>query len=136
MHIIGKHNSEVFEDRDVIFRLNLETHDKIALGVKGAIQKFKMGEKSTLLLSPRQACNIDFPIQEFASIKYDVQLKCFERLEKSWSMDEDDKIRVSEMFKDKGNQYFKQNEYNNAIKLYQKILKDTLEKGRSPITAL
>lgn len=132
MHIIGKHNSEVFEDRDVIFRLNLETHDKIALGVKGAIQKFKMGEKSTLFLSPRHVCNIDFPIQG-GIVEYDIQLKCFERLEKSWSMDEDDKIRVSEMFKEKGNQYFKGNEYNNAIKLYQKILKDILEKDGDPI---
>merc|ERR1712156_681219 len=56
------------------------------------------------------------------SLKYDINLKSFERAKESWQMDGEEKLEQSLLFKEKGTEFFKQSKYDMASKKYNKIL--------------
>lgn len=135
MHITGTYEYRVFEDRDVIFFLGQGTEENVPKGVQSALRKFKSGERSTIIMKPGLALNAPCFKNKQPNwqemVEYEIKLRCFERFGDgdNWSMNEDDKMRHSEMFKEKGNQYFKQNIHIKSIETYQIILEYLVQGG-------
>uniref|UniRef100_A0A1W7R9X1 peptidylprolyl isomerase n=1 Tax=Hadrurus spadix TaxID=141984 RepID=A0A1W7R9X1_9SCOR len=130
VHLIGKINGNVFEDRDVNFIVGEGSENGIVEGIEQAIQKFQKGERSLLKLNSRYAFGAEGKPNENippnADVEYDVTLKNFEKAKGSWEMDSDEKLEQSEISKTKGTNYFKAGKYNLAAKQYKKII-DCLE---------
>lgn len=46
VHIVGKHNDRVFDDRELSFSVNETPEDEVVSGIQTAILHFGKGEKS------------------------------------------------------------------------------------------
>ena len=53
VHIIGRVNGTVFDERDIKFPLGEGSEFNIPEGLETALEKFKKGEKSVIKLSPK-----------------------------------------------------------------------------------
>lgn len=126
IHLTGKYNDEVFEDRDVQFCLGEGEKDGIVEGVERALESFKSGEKSKLKIKSKYAFKSEgkpeFNIPPKATVEYIVELKSFEKAVRSWNLNGSEKIEQAKISKDKGTNYFKEGRYNLAIKMYKKAL--------------
>lgn len=126
VHIIGRHNSRIFEDRTVTFILGEGADDGIPEGVEKGIEKFSKGEKSILTIAPQYAFGKEgkpeFSIPSNATVIYEVTLTQFEKTKDSWSLDTKEKVEQAVMFKNKGTDFFKAGKYKLAIKQYKKII--------------
>lgn len=84
VHLIGKYQSKVFEDRNANFCLGEGSDIGVVDGIEVALQKFKKGEKSLLKLKPEyafgEAGKTDFEIPPSATVEYEVELKSFEKV--------------------------------------------------------
>lgn len=127
IHLIGKYNGQVFEERDVEFSLGEGEVAGVVEGVEIALKRFLNGEKSKLLIKSKYAFkevgNAEFNIPSNADVEYEVELKSFEKEAKIWSMKPLEKIEQAKINKEKGTNYFKSNRINLAIKVYQNVLK-------------
>jgi len=153
VHLIGKYNGQVFEDRDVEFVLGEGEVAGIIEGVEIALQRFLKGEKSKLLIKSKYAFkeegNPKYNIPPNADVEYEVELQNFEKVisiieaeflilssktfliiecnylqETSiWSMKPSEKIEQAKMQKEKGTKYLTSDKINLAIKVYQKVFK-------------
>lgn len=125
VHLIGKYEGNIFEDRDVIFTVGEGSEANIIPGIEHAIEKFKKNETSRLLIKSQYAFgstgNSSYNIPPNATVEYIVTLKNFEKAKENWSLDAKEKIEQSKLFKEKGTAYFKAGKYDLAIKLYMKI---------------
>lgn len=125
MHLIGKFEDQVFEDRDVTFNIGEGAAVDVIDGVEKALLKFKKLESSRLIIKPKYAFgskgSVQFNIPPDATVEYVVTLKTFEKAKESWAMDAEEKIEQCKLFKDKGTGYFKDAKYDLAINLYKKI---------------
>ncbi|XP_044749122.1 peptidyl-prolyl cis-trans isomerase FKBP4-like [Coccinella septempunctata] len=134
VHICVKWNSKVLEDRELIFRMGDGKDHNIPQAIEWALGTFKSGEQSRILISPKHCVyvsyleELDNPDTLDTPVEYDIKLRRFERLLVPWSMDEDDKIELSEMFKRSGNQYIKENKYAKSIGMYEKVLENLIGK--------
>ncbi|XP_023215754.1 peptidyl-prolyl cis-trans isomerase FKBP4-like [Centruroides sculpturatus] len=130
VHLIGKCNDKVFEDREVNFIIGEGSESNILESIEHALQKFKKGEKSLIKLKPKYAYGDegrpDLNIPSNSDVQYEIHLKSFEKTKGSWEMDSDEKLEQSEISKNKGTNYFKAGKYNLAVKQYKKII-DFLE---------
>ncbi|KAI4504600.1 hypothetical protein M0802_000150 [Mischocyttarus mexicanus] len=126
IHLTGKYNDEVFEDRDVQFCLGEGEKDGIIEGVEKALEKFRSGEKSKLKIKSKYAFKAEgkpeFNIPPNANVEYIVELKSFEKALKTWNLNGSQKLEQAQISKDKGTNYFKEGKYNLAIKMYKKGL--------------
>jgi len=84
VHITGRHEGHVFEDRDVNVVIGEASEVGIVEGVEQAIKKFKKGEKSLLKVKARYAYGAsgcaDYNIPANADLEYEVELKKFEKV--------------------------------------------------------
>lgn len=84
VHLVGKYQSKVFEDRSVNFCLGEGSDSGVVDGIEIALPKFKKGEKSLLKLKPEyafgEAGKPDFEIPPCATVEYEVELKSFEKV--------------------------------------------------------
>lgn len=84
VHLVGKYNGQVFEERDVDFTLGEGEVVGIVEGVEIALQRFLNGEKSRLLIKSKYAFkeqgNAEFNIPPDADVEYEVELKNFEKV--------------------------------------------------------
>lgn len=84
VHLIGKYNGKVFEERDVEFTLGEGEILGIVEGIEIALQRFLNGEKSRLLIKSKYAFkeegNAEFNIPPNADVEYEVELKSFEKV--------------------------------------------------------
>lgn len=84
VHLIGKYNDEVFEDRDVEFILGEGEVEGIIEGVEIALPRFLKGEKSRLLIKSKYAFkeqgNPKYNIPPNADVEYEVELQNFEKV--------------------------------------------------------
>jgi len=84
VHIIGRHEGRVFEDRDVNFVVGEASEVGIIDGVEQAIKKFKKGEKSLLKVQAKYAYGAngcaERNIPANADLEYEVELKKFEKV--------------------------------------------------------
>lgn len=126
VHIIGRYEGRVFEDREVNFVVGEASEVGIVDGVEQAIKKFKKGEKSVLKVKAEYAYGAagcaDHNIPANANLEYEVELKKFEKAKESWEMDPPEKLEQSEISKNKGTDYFKAGKYKIAVRYYQRIV--------------
>ncbi|KAJ8912897.1 hypothetical protein NQ315_011220 [Exocentrus adspersus] len=125
VHVVGKYQGNIFDERDVTFTVGEGSEANIIPGVEHAIEKFKKGETSRLIIAPQYAFgqngNAEINVPPNATVEYVVTLKNFEKAKESWSLDTEEKIEQCKLFKEKGTAYFKAGKYPLAIKLYKKI---------------
>ncbi|XP_056636515.1 FK506-binding protein 59 [Diorhabda sublineata] len=125
LHIVGKYENRIFDERDVTFTVGEGSEANIISGIDIGIQKFKKNETSRLIIKPKYAFgqegSKEYNIPPNATVDYTVTLKKFEKLKETWSMDGQEKIEQSKMCKEKGTYYFKAGKYDLAIKLYKRI---------------
>lgn len=80
----GKHNGEVFDERELSFNLGEGCEQNVIEGVETALEKFKKGEKSRLIIKPTYAFGsqgyAQFNVPPNATIEYTVTLKSFEKV--------------------------------------------------------
>ncbi|XP_034251237.1 FK506-binding protein 59-like isoform X2 [Thrips palmi] len=126
VHLVGKYQNKVFEDRSVNFCLGEGIESGVPDGIEIALQKFKKGEKSILKLKPEyafgEAGKPEFQIPPGATVEYEVELKSFEMEPESWSLDEEGRVEQAQLYKEKGTKYFKSGNLKLAVKMYKKIL--------------
>lgn len=84
VHLVGKYNGEVFEDREVEFCLGEGEVAGIVKGVEIALLRFTKGEKSKLLIKSKHAFkdqgNPEYNIPPNADVEYEVELLNFENV--------------------------------------------------------
>lgn len=121
VHLVGKHEDRVFEDREVKFDLGMGTDFGVVSGVEIALEKFRLYETSRLILKPEFAFgsqgNQEFGVPPNATVEYTVTLKEFERAQDTWSLDKEESLQQAQLFKDKGAKYIKEEKYQVAIKM-------------------
>lgn len=126
LHIVGKYDGKIFEERDVAFALGEGCDHDVSPGIEHALKKFKKGEECVLKVQPQHAFgdagNSDKNIPPGASIEYKIKLTNFEKAKESWEMDVDEKIEQSEINKTKGTNYFKAGKYQSAVKFYDQVV--------------
>ncbi|KAL3842599.1 hypothetical protein ACJMK2_020592 [Sinanodonta woodiana] len=126
IHIIGKHNNHVFEDRDVRFVMGEGVDQKLLPAVENSLKRFRRNEKSRLVIQPKygygETGNTDLGIPPNAELTYIVHLKSFEKAKDNWELDDNEKVEQAYIFKDKGTRYLKEQNYKQAEKFYEKIV--------------
>lgn len=84
VHLVGKCNGQVFEDRDVSFVMGEGSEVGLLNSVEYAIRKFKKAEKALLTVASRYGYgtsgNTEFNIPPNADLEYEVKLKTFEKV--------------------------------------------------------
>ncbi|EZA56123.1 hypothetical protein DMN91_000682 [Ooceraea biroi] len=127
VHLVGRYNGQVFEERDVSFILGEGAAVGVIEGVEVALQRFYSGEKSRILIKSKYAFkeqgNPEFNIPPNANVEYEVTLKSFEKETNLWSMEAPEKIKQAKIQKEKGTNYFTSGKLDLAIKVYQKVFK-------------
>lgn len=126
IHLIGKHNDRVFDERDATFNIGEGADVDIIEGVEKSLESFKKNETSRLIIKAKHAygktgCE-KHGIPGDATVEFTVTLKSFEKAKESWSMDSQEKIDQSLLYKEKGTNYFKAGKLELAVKMYKKIL--------------
>lgn len=78
------HEERVFEEREVNFPMGEGSEYGICTGLEQALEKFKKGEKSKILLKARyafgEAGKPEFQIPPDADITYIAEMKTFDRV--------------------------------------------------------
>ncbi|XP_063911396.1 FK506-binding protein 59 [Zophobas morio] len=124
--LVGKHDGKEFDVRDVTFTVGEGSEQNVILGIDKAIEKFKKGETSKLIIKPHYAFgsqgSTEFNIPPNATVEYTVTLKEFERVKESWALDTKERVEQAKIFKEKGTGYFKVSKFKLAIKMYKKII--------------
>lgn len=121
----GSYNDAIFDSRTVSFNLGEGSEANVVEGIEIALESFKKGEKSKLIIKSKYAFgengNSEFKIPPNATVEYIVTLKTFENVKGIWSLDAVERLEQAKLFKNKGNDYFKAEKYKLAIKFYKKI---------------
>jgi len=131
--IIGYHNKREFDKRsDLTFVMGEGRDHNLPSGLETALEKMKRNEKAHITLNTKYnfgklgcpAFGIK-PNDQF-SLTYEVYLKSFERAKEGWQMSGDEKLEQSQLYKDKGTEFFKLNKIDMAANKYRKVI-DLLE---------
>lgn len=124
LHLKGKHEARVFDERDVEFNIGEGTDVNVVEGLEIAVEKMCKNEVSRIILKPQYAFGVngstEFNIPANATVEYEVTLKEFEREPESWKLNEEESVEQAKLFKDKGTKYLKDNKLKLAIKMYEK----------------
>lgn len=136
IHITGKYQGRVFEDRDVGFTLGEGSEVGLVEGVELGLRRFTRSEKARLRVTSRLAYGHEgcpeYDIPPDADLDYEVELQDFVKGKEFWDLDSAEKIRYSQIAKDKGGQYFKSGKFKVAKFQYSRVVEylqfsDTLE---------
>lgn len=124
VHLVGRYEDRVFEERDVEFNIGEGEECDVVSGVEAALEKMCQGETSRLVIKPKYAFgaegNENFKIPANSTVEYTVTLNEFEKEPESWKMDKEESLAQAKIFKDKGTVYFKQDKFKMALKFYEK----------------
>ncbi|XP_026498443.1 FK506-binding protein 59 [Vanessa tameamea] len=119
-------DGKVFDTRTVSFGLGEGSESNICEGIERALEKFTLGEKSRLTLQPKYAFktegNTEMGVPPNSVVDYTVKLVSFEKAKEPWSMDAEEKLQQSNIWKEKGTDYFKASKFQLAIKKYKKVV--------------
>jgi len=123
VEIVGRNSKGVIDKRDLSFVFGEGSEIEVSKGVEMALEKMKRKEEAQISIAPKFAVGgLGVPKDNQESLKYDINLKSFERAKESWQMDGEEKLEQSLLFKDKGTEFFNQNKYDMASKKYNKII--------------
>jgi len=114
----------VFDDKDYKFELDDET-PTIPPGVHAALKHFKKSEKSRIKLRSQYGfvqCPASFSIPEASDLVYEVLLKTFTNEKEYWELEEPERVTQAELYKTKGTNLFKEARYDQAIRMYTKVV--------------
>lgn len=124
VHLVGKYEERIFEEREVEFNLGEGEEFGVIEGVQIALEKFNQGEVSRLVIKPKYAFGSaghkEFNIPANATVEYKVTLIEFEKALESWKLDKEESFEQARIMKEKGTNYFKQGKYNLSLKLFEK----------------
>lgn len=124
VHLLGKFEGRVFDDRELSFDLGEVPEDEVVDGVQKALTHFGRGEKSRLVIKPEFAFGSEgsnkFSIPPNATVEYTVTLIEFEKEVQSWKLNNDESIAQAKLAKEKATGFLKKEKYQLAIKLYEK----------------
>lgn len=124
VHIIGKYESQIFENRDIEFNIGEGSEQNVIEGVEIAIQKMRIGEVARVIIKSQYAFgsagHIEYKIPANATVEYEISLNEFEREQDTWKLNEEESLEQAKLFKEKGTKYLKENKLKLAIKMYEK----------------
>lgn len=117
----------VFDEReDVEFELGEGDKVNLPEGLEAALYKFKLGERSILSIKSSQLWGGQgfkkFNLEPNTEVSYEVTMKTFEKVQESWQYNSLEKLKHSELWKNKGNALLAEQKYSLAVKKYQKII--------------
>ncbi|BET00159.1 FK506-Hypothetical protein protein [Nesidiocoris tenuis] len=122
----GEFEGRVFDEREVTFNLGEGKVHDLPPGLDTALTHFVVDETSELQLAPQYGFGEEgcakFNIPPNATLKYTVTLKSFEKIKERWMMSNEEKIEESQKLKEKGTKYFKDNQFEMALKFYNKVV--------------
>lgn len=126
MHLIGKYEGKVFDDRELSFNVGEVPHSEVISGVQIALTHFHKGETSRLTIAAEHAFgtkgNAKFGIPPNATVEYEVSLNDFEKEPDAWKLTPEESLQQAKLIKEKATAFLKQEEYELAIKLYDKCV--------------
>ncbi|XP_051512092.1 peptidyl-prolyl cis-trans isomerase FKBP4-like [Myxocyprinus asiaticus] len=122
----GRHDDQVFDERELKFELGDGESLGLPPGVEKALQAMEQGEEALFTIKPKYgfgtAGSDKFNIPPSATLKYKIKLKAFEKAKESWEMNSIEKLEQSAIIKEKGTQYFKEGKYKQAAVQYKRIV--------------
>lgn len=123
VEIIGYNSKGEFDKRDLSFVFGEGSEIQVPKGVEMALEKMKRKEEAQICIVPNLTVGgLGVPKDNQEVLKYDINLKSFERAKESWQMDGEEKLEQSKIFKAKGTDFFKQGKYDMANTKYNKII--------------
>jgi len=123
VEIIGYNSKGEFDKRDLSFVFGEGSEIQVPKGVEMALEKMKRKEEAQIFIVPNLTVGgLGVPKDNQEVLKYDINLKSFERAKESWQMDGEEKLEQSKIFKAKGTDFFKQGKYDMANTKYNKII--------------
>lgn len=127
MELEGKlPDGKVFDKRTVSFPLGEGSENNICEGIEKALESFNKNEKSRIVIQPKYAFKAEgcpeLGVPPNSVVEYIVKLTAFENVKALWTLDESEKLEEAKRFKEKGSEYFKQNKYQLAIKMYKRAV--------------
>lgn len=128
VHILGKYEDNILEERDVSFVVGEASEENLIEGLDVAVVKMKKGEKSRIFIRKDYAWGSNIPENfsklvpaDYEQVVYDLTLKEFEKRKESWEMTDEERIEQATIAKNRGSSFFKQGKYQLALKQYKRI---------------
>jgi len=122
----GCHGQRVFDEREIDFILDEDEVENLVPAIPVAIRTMKSNERCRIEIASKYAFGVDgcpaFEIPPDADVTYDITMMKLERCKESWEMNDFERIEQSKMFKEKGTESFKKNDWLKAEKSYNKSL--------------
>uniref|UniRef100_A0A182P654 peptidylprolyl isomerase n=1 Tax=Anopheles epiroticus TaxID=199890 RepID=A0A182P654_9DIPT len=126
VHLVGRHEGRIFEQRFVEFCLDEGKEFGVVTGVELALEKFHQEETSRLLLKPQYAFgaqgNSELGVPPNATVEYTVTLNEFESVDEMEMMSPDERLAQAKLLREKGTKYLKEDKHEPALKLYNRAL--------------
>lgn len=119
-------DGKCFDDREKLeFEIGDSSEKNIIEGIETALVKMKKEEHCNLYIKASKAWGAEgnelFKIPPNTDVIYEVKLLSFEKNKESWQLNWEEKIKQSELNKNKGTELFKRGKYELAIKKYSKV---------------
>ncbi|XP_050521866.1 FK506-binding protein 59 isoform X2 [Daktulosphaira vitifoliae] len=134
INLLKEENGCEIKEVNVEFRLGEGKVHGICPGIEQALTKFKIQEKSRLFIHGKHTF-LNPSIENYEEV-YVVKLNFFEKFEDSWSLTSEDRIEQAKYFKQKGTDYYKLENYKQALKFYKKMveyLKDDISVNKTQV---
>ncbi|XP_049282677.1 FK506-binding protein 59 isoform X1 [Anopheles funestus] len=126
IHLVGRHEGRVFEERDVEFCMDEGKEFGVVSGVEVALEHFNRAETSRLVLKPLYAFgaegNSELGVPPNATVEYTVTLSDVEHLADLSMMSQDESIAQAQLMREKATKYLKEDKHELALKLYNSAL--------------
>uniref|UniRef100_A0A182SUY7 peptidylprolyl isomerase n=1 Tax=Anopheles maculatus TaxID=74869 RepID=A0A182SUY7_9DIPT len=126
IHLVGRHEGRVFEERDVEFCMDEGKEFGVVAGVEVALESFSKTEMSRLVLKPAYAFgaegNTELGVPANATVEYTVTLNDFEVLANRSMMTQEEMTAQAKLLREKATKYLKEDKHELALKLYNSAL--------------
>lgn len=123
VHLIGKYNGNIFEERNVEFVYGEGCDFAVIKGVEIALERMTVGETSRLKIQSKYAFgskgNDDFNIPPNSTVEYIVKLIDCEKGIEEWKLSDEERLQQAELYKSIGTKYFFKGNFFLAIKKYK-----------------
>ncbi|XP_046858787.1 peptidyl-prolyl cis-trans isomerase FKBP4-like [Xenia sp. Carnegie-2017] len=126
VHLVGKVDNRIFDDRDVQFTVGEGDLVDVISGVDALVKTMKKGEISVANCDSSYAFGEEgrkeWGIKPSSNVKYEVHLKTFEQLKQPWELSVQDRIEGAIFAKKKGTEYYKEKKFSQALGKYTRMV--------------